>query len=206
MSRSRSSSRGAQRCRGFLPKRRSRSFSVRRKSAAAVSGGPPARSSTAATALRYSGWPGRPTGRVAYSRETPTTRSPGVAASAATAAARVPSRSPRFAPRPMYARTLRKVSHCLPAVDHLEVRSGTGGRGAVPGPSIRAVHARADDTIERIGSALERSMQGLYYVLGFAFAGVSFVLLTIAASWLLSHHWSGDHHKGLPYESGIDTY
>jgi NADH:ubiquinone oxidoreductase subunit 3 (subunit A) len=49
-------------------------------------------------------------------------------------------------------------------------------------------------------------MQGLYYVLGFAFAGVSFVLLTIAASWLLSHHWSGDHHKGLPYESGIDTY
>jgi NADH-quinone oxidoreductase subunit A len=50
------------------------------------------------------------------------------------------------------------------------------------------------------------SMQGLYYVLGFTFAGASFVLLTIGASWLLSHHWSGDHHKGLPYESGIDTY
>lgn len=45
----------------------------------------------------------------------------------------------------------------------------------------------------------------LWYVLGFAFAGVSFVLVTIAASWLLSHRHKGDRHKGLPYESGIDT-
>jgi NADH-quinone oxidoreductase subunit A len=41
---------------------------------------------------------------------------------------------------------------------------------------------------------------------GFAFAGVSFVFLTIGASWLLTHRNRGDVHKGLPYESGIDTY
>jgi NADH:ubiquinone oxidoreductase subunit 3 (subunit A) len=47
---------------------------------------------------------------------------------------------------------------------------------------------------------------GIWYIVGFAFAGVSFVFLTIAASWLISHRNRGDHHKGLPYESGIDTY
>ena len=47
---------------------------------------------------------------------------------------------------------------------------------------------------------------GLWYVLGFAFAGTTFVLITIIASWLLSHRTKGDRHKGLPYESGIDTY
>jgi NADH-quinone oxidoreductase subunit A len=41
---------------------------------------------------------------------------------------------------------------------------------------------------------------------GFAFAGVTFVFLTIGASWLLTHRNRGDVHKGLPYESGIDTY
>ena len=49
-------------------------------------------------------------------------------------------------------------------------------------------------------------MEQLWYVVGFAFAGVSFVFLTFGASWLLSHRNRGDHHKGLPYESGIDTY
>ncbi|HEY7589708.1 MAG TPA: NADH-quinone oxidoreductase subunit A [Candidatus Limnocylindrales bacterium] len=49
-------------------------------------------------------------------------------------------------------------------------------------------------------------MTGLVYVVGFAFAGVSFVFLTIAAAWLVSHRTKGDKHKGLPYESGIDTY
>ena len=49
-------------------------------------------------------------------------------------------------------------------------------------------------------------MEALWYILGFAFAGVSFVLLTIAAAWLLTHRNRGDVHKGLPYESGIDTY
>ena len=47
---------------------------------------------------------------------------------------------------------------------------------------------------------------GLWYVLGFAFAGTTFVLITIMAAWLLSHRTKGDRHKGLPYESGIDTY
>ena len=49
-------------------------------------------------------------------------------------------------------------------------------------------------------------MTGLWYVLGFALAGVSFVFLTIGLSWLISHRTKGDRHKGLPYESGIDTF
>jgi NADH:ubiquinone oxidoreductase subunit 3 (subunit A) len=32
------------------------------------------------------------------------------------------------------------------------------------------------------------------------------VFLTIGAAWLVSHRNRGDEHKGLPYESGIDTY
>jgi NADH:ubiquinone oxidoreductase subunit 3 (subunit A) len=46
----------------------------------------------------------------------------------------------------------------------------------------------------------------LWYVVGFGFAGVTFVLLTIMLACLLSHRSKGDRHKGLPYESGIDTY
>ena len=49
-------------------------------------------------------------------------------------------------------------------------------------------------------------MEALWYILGFAFSGVSFVFLTIGAAWLVSHRNRGDVHKGLPYESGIDTY
>ena len=49
-------------------------------------------------------------------------------------------------------------------------------------------------------------MEQLWYVVGFAFAGVSFVFLTIGAAWIVSHRNKGDVHKGLPYESGIDTY
>ena len=37
-------------------------------------------------------------------------------------------------------------------------------------------------------------------------AAVSFVFLTIGAAWLVSHRNRGDEHKGLPYESGIDTF
>jgi len=47
---------------------------------------------------------------------------------------------------------------------------------------------------------------GIWYVVGFLFAGISFVFLTIGAAWLVSHRNRGDLHKGLPYESGIDTY
>ena len=46
----------------------------------------------------------------------------------------------------------------------------------------------------------------LWYVIGFALAGFSFVFLTIGLAWLISHRHKGDKHKGLPYESGIDTY
>jgi NADH-quinone oxidoreductase subunit A len=49
-------------------------------------------------------------------------------------------------------------------------------------------------------------LEQLWYVVGFAFAGVTFVFLTIGAAWLVSHRNRGDEHKGLPYESGIDTY
>jgi NADH-quinone oxidoreductase subunit A len=47
---------------------------------------------------------------------------------------------------------------------------------------------------------------GIWYVVGFAFAGISFVFLTIGLAWLISHRARGDSHKVYPYESGIDTY
>jgi NADH-quinone oxidoreductase subunit A len=47
---------------------------------------------------------------------------------------------------------------------------------------------------------------GIWYVIGFAFAAGSFTFLTFGAAWLISHRNRGDVHKGLPYESGIDTY
>ena len=58
----------------------------------------------------------------------------------------------------------------------------------------------------QVPSHTEERVDHLWYVVGFAFAGVTFVFLTIAASWLLTHRTKGDGHKGLPYESGIDTY
>lgn len=53
---------------------------------------------------------------------------------------------------------------------------------------------------------IEDHVTQIWYVVGFAFAGVSFVFLTIGAAWLISHRTRGDRHKGYPYESGIDTY
>jgi NADH-quinone oxidoreductase subunit A len=52
----------------------------------------------------------------------------------------------------------------------------------------------------------EDLVTGIWYVVGYAFAGVSFVFLTIGLAWLISHRVKGDAHKGYPYESGIDTY
>jgi NADH:ubiquinone oxidoreductase subunit 3 (subunit A) len=49
-------------------------------------------------------------------------------------------------------------------------------------------------------------MTGIWYVLGLASAGVGFVFLVIALAWFLSHRNRGDRHKGVPYESGIDTF
>ena len=49
-------------------------------------------------------------------------------------------------------------------------------------------------------------MTGIWYVVGYAIAGISFVFLTIGLAWLISHRVKGDAHKGYPYESGIDTF
>jgi NAD(P)H-quinone oxidoreductase subunit 3 len=49
-------------------------------------------------------------------------------------------------------------------------------------------------------------MTGIWYVLGLASAGVGFVFLVIGLAWFLSHRNRGDAHKGVPYESGIDTF
>ena len=61
--------------------------------------------------MRNSGWSTTPTGSVAYSRETPRSRAPGSAASAATASASVAAASPMLAPSPMYARTRATARH-----------------------------------------------------------------------------------------------
>jgi len=50
------------------------------------------------------------------------------------------------------------------------------------------------------------ALTGIWYIIGFAFAAGSFAFLTFGAAWLISHRNRGDVHKGLPYESGIDTY
>jgi NAD(P)H-quinone oxidoreductase subunit 3 len=52
----------------------------------------------------------------------------------------------------------------------------------------------------------EDRLTGIWYIVGFAIAGGSFAFLTFGAAWLISHRNRGDVHKGLPYESGIDTY
>jgi NADH:ubiquinone oxidoreductase subunit 3 (subunit A) len=50
------------------------------------------------------------------------------------------------------------------------------------------------------------ALTGIWYIIGFAFASGSFAFLTFGAAWLVSHRNRGDVHKGMPYESGIDTY
>jgi NAD(P)H-quinone oxidoreductase subunit 3 len=62
--------------------------------------------------------------------------------------------------------------------------------------------------IERRKPALDErtALTGIWYIIGFAFAAGSFTFLTFGAAWLVSHRNRGDVHKGLPYESGIDTY
>ena len=49
-------------------------------------------------------------------------------------------------------------------------------------------------------------MPAIWYVVGFAVVSIGFVFVTIGAAWLLSHRNRGDVHKGMPYESGIDTF
>jgi NAD(P)H-quinone oxidoreductase subunit 3 len=79
-------------------------------------------------------------------------------------------------------------------------------------PDIHAISSRASATDQGDaaapvgGTRSEGRLTAIWYVVGFAFAGVSFVFLTIGLAWLISHRNRGDLHKGLPYESGIDTY
>jgi NADH:ubiquinone oxidoreductase subunit 3 (subunit A) len=49
-------------------------------------------------------------------------------------------------------------------------------------------------------------LPAIWYVVGFAVVSIGFTFVTIGAAWLLSHRNRGDVHKGMPYESGIDTY
>jgi NADH-quinone oxidoreductase subunit A len=49
-------------------------------------------------------------------------------------------------------------------------------------------------------------LPAIWYVVGFAVVSIGFVFVVIGAAWLLSHRTRGDVHKGMPYESGIDTY
>ena len=63
--------------------------------------------------------------------------------------------------------------------------------------------------IERLSIVSARSedrLTALWYIIGLAIAAGSFTFLTFGAAWLLSHRNRGDVHKGMPYESGIDTY
>lgn len=80
-------------------------------------------------------------------------------------------------------------------------RTGPADRMSTRGDSTETPLPAASCLVPK-GVRLEQ----LWYVVGFAFAGVSFVFLTIGAAWLVSHRNKGDVHKGLPYESGIDTY
>jgi NADH-quinone oxidoreductase subunit A len=49
-------------------------------------------------------------------------------------------------------------------------------------------------------------MTAIWYVVGLAIGAVGFVFATIALAWVLSHRNRGDRHKGMPYESGIETF
>jgi NAD(P)H-quinone oxidoreductase subunit 3 len=68
------------------------------------------------------------------------------------------------------------------------------------------VSERRTAPVERVRRSKGVRLTGIWYIVGFAIAGVSFVFLTIGAAWLVSHRNRGDEHKGLPYESGIDTF
>ena len=76
-------------------------------------------------------------------------------------------------------------------------------RSAVEWPCGPALSPRASELPDR---HCEEVLTGIWYIVGFGVAGISFVFLTIGAAWLISHRNRGDVHKGLPYESGIDTF
>ena len=84
----------------------------------------------------------------------------------------------------------------------VSTRVATGLPRVVP-PKDVAAQKRASPVTGAVWS--EDRLTGIWYIVGFAIAAVSFTFLTFGAAWLLSHRNRGDVHKGLPYESGIDT-
>ena len=77
----------------------------------------------------------------------------------------------------------------------LQGRSAAGTRNCPEIEGLSIVSARSEDRLT-----------ALWYIIGLAFAAGSFTFLTFGAAWLVSHRNRGDVHKGMPYESGIDTY
>ncbi len=76
-------------------------------------------------------------------------------------------------------------------------------------PLERPAEGRDCPEIERlsiVGARSEDRLTGIWYIIGFAVFGAGFAFLTFGAAWLISHRNRGDAHKGMPYESGIDTY
>ena len=74
-------------------------------------------------------------------------------------------------------------------------RSAAGTRNCPEIECLSIVSARSEDRLT-----------ALWYIIGLAIAAGSFTFLTFGAAWLVSHRNRGDVHKGMPYESGIDTY
>ena len=110
--------------------------------------------SSSAAPLRKSGCGPTPTGSVSRSVETATTSMPSSSASASRAARIVASRSPRFAPRPMYARVTAVVNAWLPPCR----RGPAGLHGRFPDGHADAV--RSETPLQLVGHrACERLEQ-----------------------------------------------
>src|SRR5439155_22380993 len=98
------------------------------------------------------------------------------------------------------------ASRSAPAIELRGRRPSPGGRSRMP--RTPAADQQPTRIERRAAPALEARMAltGIWYIIGFAFAAGSFAFLTFGVAWLVSHRNRGDVHKGLPYESGIDTY
>jgi NAD(P)H-quinone oxidoreductase subunit 3 len=92
------------------------------------------------------------------------------------------------------------------------MRMGDSRRLAVGRECLSNVPPTGLGTVQKIerlsivGARSEDRVQAIWYIIGFAIAAGGFAFLTFGAAWLISHRNRGDIHKGLPYESGIDTY
>jgi len=73
-------------------------------------------------------------------------------------------------------------------------------------PAAGARNCPEIECLSIVSARSEDRLTALWYIIGLAIAAGSFTFLTFGAAWLVSHRNRGDVHKGLPYESGIDTY